>query len=252
VRRRPAALAVVAVLAAGCGLRAPRALKPATAEGLLGELAARRAAVVSLRARARLRTGVGGLWVREAVLVRRPDAVRVDVLSPFGLALAMGAQGDRLWAYPPSERTRYEGPATPENLTRVLGVPIGVADVVDVLLGLPPARTPTGRAELTTRGQEYRLRLPLADGAQTIWFAGDTLAVVRAEETHPGSTLTVAFGDYRDGFPHSVEVGATPAGAGARLAYDTVEPNAPLDPSFFAPPPASRVLPIEAAGRPPG
>jgi len=38
--------------------------------------------------------------------------------------------------------------------------------------------------------------VPLAGGSQTIWFAGETLAVLRAEERH-GSvvTLRVAFGD---------------------------------------------------------
>jgi outer membrane lipoprotein-sorting protein len=230
-------------------MRAPRAVRPAGADELLAVLAARREAVTSLRARARLRQGMSCLWTREALVVQRPDAVRIDVLSPFGLALALGTEGERLWAYPPSQATRYEGPATPENVTRFLGAPVSVADVVDVLLGVPPARTAVGDPEVTvTRAGEHRLTLPLADGQQTIWFAGDTLTVLRAEEVRPGGTvLRVTFEDYRDGFPHGLTVEVEPGSAGARIAYDSIEPNVRLDASLFAPPPAARVLPLEAA-----
>src|SRR5207247_176291 len=139
VRRGLLLVCVMGVLLlAGCAGRGPRVWRAVTAEGLLADLAARRAAVTSLRARARLQRGLTGLWTREALLVRRPDAVRIDVLSPFGLALAVGVQGPLLWAYPPAESTRYEGPASAANLTRLLGAPVEVGDVVDVLRGLPP------------------------------------------------------------------------------------------------------------------
>ncbi|TMB03339.1 MAG: hypothetical protein E6J57_03540, partial [Deltaproteobacteria bacterium] len=82
-RRGLLLVCVVGVLPlAGCFWRVPRVLRAVTAEELLADLAARRAAVTSLRARARLRSGLTGLWTREALLVRRPDAVRIDVLSP--------------------------------------------------------------------------------------------------------------------------------------------------------------------------
>jgi hypothetical protein len=247
--RGGAAASLVAVLLTGCALRAPRPLQPTSPAALLESLAARRAAVTSLRARARLRAGLEGVWTREAVLVRRPDAVRIDVLTPFGLALAIGARGEVLWAYPPSEGTRYEGPATPENLTRFLGAPIRVEDVVDVLLGMPPRRTPVGASVLAvTDGREYRLTVPIAEGIQTIWFAGDTLLVTRAEERRAGAAvLQVGFGDYRDGFPHLLDVSAPGRGTTVKVAYDVVEPNAPVEPALFAPPPAPRTMPLDAA-----
>ena len=243
---RPKMAWVALLVVVGCAARAPR-LRPTTAVELLDGLAARRAAVTSLRSRARLRNGLSGVWIREALLVRRPDAVRVDVLSPFGLALAVGVRGDLLWAYPPARGTRYEGPASPENMVRLLGAPLAVGDVVDVLLGVPPARDPVGPPVLAaTREGEYRLVIPLADGAQTIWFAGDTLLVRRAEETRAGGVvLRVAFDDYHDGFPHAVDV-SSEGRPPARLAYDAVEPNAALDAALFAPPPAARVLPLDA------
>jgi hypothetical protein len=190
--------------------------------------------------------------MRQAVLVRRPDSVRVDVLSPFGLVLALGTRDGFLWAYPPAEGTRYEGPATPANVTRFLGTPFAVADMVDILLGVPPARAVVGTPTLAvTREGDYRLTLPAGARVQTIWFAGDTLAVRRAEEAESGVVvLRVSFNDYRDGFPHTLDVGPPAGGAAARLAYDQVEPNPSLDGALFAPPSASRVLPLEAADEP--
>ena len=255
VLRAWAVAAVLAFLLPGCAARAPRPLRPATAADLLDGLAARRTAVSSLRARARLRAGLSGLWVREVVLVRRPDGVRIDVLSPFGLALALGVDGPLVWAYPPSQSTRYEGPATPENLRRFLGAPVAVDDIVDVLLGVPPARQPVDTPALSaTKEGGYRLTVPLARGTQTIWFAGDTLLVERAEESgDSGVALAVAFADYRDGFPYQVDV-AAPGGAAAQLTYDAVELNAAMDPVVFVAPPAPRVLPLDAVpadvGRP--
>lgn len=241
-------------MVAGCGFwrGAVRPAVPTSAEELLAGLAARRAAVTSLRARVRLRAGLGGAWTREALLVRRPDAVRIDVLSPFGLVLALGTCDAFLWAYPTGEGTRYEGPATPANVTRFLGAPFTVADLVDILLGVPPARTVVGTPtlELTHEG-EYRLTLPENGRVQTIRFTGDTLTVLGAEEVENGVVvMRVGFADYQDGFPRTLDVGAPGTGAGARLAYERVELNAPVDLKLFAPPPASQVMPLEAAGEP--
>jgi hypothetical protein len=204
-------------------------------------------AVTSLRGRARLRAGLRGAWTREAILVRRPAAIRIDVFSPLGLALAVGVHRGVLWAYPPAAATRYEGAATPANLSRFLGAPLAVADVIDVLLGVPPARAASGPPELSTTDEgEYRVTVPLAGGSQTIWFAGETLTVRRAEERSGDAlTLRLTFDDYRDAFPHAIEIAAPTAAADARLVFETVEPNAVLDPALFAPPPAPRVLPLE-------
>ena len=233
----------------GClpGARRLRPLPPATAAGLLEELSARRVAVQSLRARARLRAGIAGMWVREAILVRRPTSVRIDVLSPFGLALAVGTDGRLLWAYPAGNGTRYEGAATPGNLARFLGAPASVPDVVDILLGTAPRRTPAAPPTLrTTPDGEYELIVPLADGSQRLRFAGDPLRLIGADETHEGgAALRVAFGDFHDGFPRSLELAAAEQNARASVVYEAAEPNAAVDAGLFAPPPAGRVAPLE-------
>jgi len=237
------------VVLGGCGLRRPRpTLPPLAAETLLDRLAARRTEVTSLRARARVHAGLQGRWVRQAFLVRRPSEVRVDVLSPFGLVLALGARDDLLWAYPPADRTRFEGPATPANMARFLGAPVAIQDIVDILLGVPPARPATGPPQLeATPEREYRVTVPIDGGTQTIWFAGDSLVVVRAEESHAdGALLRLAFGDYQNGFPQALEVRSQDQSP-VQLDYEAVETNVTLDPQLFAPPPAPKVLPLESA-----
>jgi hypothetical protein len=245
---------LVAVLAlGGCALVRPvRPLPPRieglTAAQLLGRVAERRAARTSLRARARLKAGVAGLWTRQAVLVRRPDEVRMDVMSPFGLVLAVGTQRELLWAYNPSEQARFEGEASPANLARFLGAPVSVGDLVDVLMGLPPARVASRPPTLERApDQRWLVIVPVEGGEQRVWFDPYTLDPRRAEEQHGGVvTFTVAFDDYRDGFPRELDVSAPGVGSSARLAYDDVELNVPLDGSLFAPPSTPRVLPLPA------
>jgi hypothetical protein len=241
---------VAAVLAAGCAFRrpVPSLGPPVSAETLFAPLAARRVAITSLRARARVKSGLARLWVREALLVRRPDAVRMDVLSPMGLALAVGTISKTLWAYPPADGIRYEGAATPGNFARLLGAPVDVPDLIDILLGLPPHRDAVAPPDVEAVADgEYRVDLRFAEGAQTLWFATASHALLRVEESRTGAPLLrVSFTDYRDGMPHGLEVSAPDAGRAVSLTYDTVEPNAVIDPALFAPPPASQVLPLEA------
>jgi hypothetical protein len=249
--RRQGWIVLVALLA-GCSLfrGGPGPFRTGvTADELLTRLQERRAAVTSLRARARLKAGLAGMWTREAIVVRRPNEVRVDVLSPFGLALALGAGPETLWVYPPAQGVRFEGASSPENVARFLGAPVAINDLVDIMLGVAPARTPSGEVVLdVVEEDQYRLTVPFDGGVQTLWFAGDTLNLRRAEERRGDATaLQVVFDDYQDGFPHSLAVTAPIVGSSVQLAYDDVETNPTIDSSSFAPPPAPRVAPLESA-----
>ncbi len=254
---RPAVAPVwllVALALAGCSLTRrggpiPGGISP---EQLLGTLDTRRASLTSLRARARLKAGLATIWTRQIVLAQRPGEVRMDVLSPFGLALAIGAERGELWAYSPSDQVRYEGEASPANLARFLGAPVSVVDLVDILMGLPPARAATGPPSFARDpDQHIVITIPFDGGTQRLRFDPLTLLLERAEERRGDVvTFTVAFSDYRDGFPYALDVASPLAGSSARLAYDTVEANPALEATLFAPPAAPRVLPLDAAAAP--
>jgi outer membrane lipoprotein-sorting protein len=239
-------------LASGCTFFGERLrpARPTTAAELVSDMDARRKAVTSLRARMRLRSGLARMWTRQAVLVQRPAAIRIDVLSPFGLALALGTEGKTLWAFPPQQGVRYEGPASPANFARLLGTPLGVADLVDVLLGVAPARQTIGQPELEREGPDYVLTLRYQGGSQIVRFAADTLQMTRVEERRDGAPpIQVTFGDYRDGFARALDL-VGDKGVTASIAFDEVEPNAAIDAGAFEPPAAPKVLPLERAAAP--
>ena len=239
------------VLVTGCpSLGGLRPARETTVDQLVAGIEARRESVTSLRARMRLRSGLARMWTRQAVLVQRPSAIRIDVLSPFGLALALGTEGRTLWAFPPQQGVRYEGPASPASFARLLGTPLGVSELVDVLLGVPPARTPIAPPTLAHDGDEYVLTTPYEGGAQVVRFAADTLEINRIEEHRDGAApIHVTFGDYRDGFARTLDLVAE-GGARASIAFDEVERNATIDPAAFEPPTAQRVLPLDRAAAP--
>jgi len=248
VRRIAPLLLVLAV--GGCTLFRPaRPGLPAgtTAEALLADLDARRSLVHSVRARVKFRSGLAQVWARQAVLVQRPSGVRIDVLSPFGLALALGTDGETLWVYPPQDRLRYEGAATPENLSRFFGAPVRLDDLIDVLLGFPPHREPTAPPRLMPlAGGGGRVVIRFETGEQRLDFTGTPLRVQRADELRDGRlALRIDFGAYEDGFPREIDVSA-PDGSAARVRYVSVEPNVAIDEAVFRAPAATRVLPIEA------
>ena len=240
---------------AGCTL--PRPSRPPAAEGvtaerLLSGLDARRQQYTSMRARARLKAGLAGLWTRQVVLVQRPGEVRMDVMSPFGLALAVGTQNDVLWAYSPSNEARYEGEASPAQPVALPGR-AGVGPGSD-RPALRPAAAADRHRSADARslvGRRLVLSVAFDGGTQQLWFDPATLELRRAEERRGDAVaLTAEFGDYQGGFPHSLDVASPAAGSSAKLAYDAVEPNVPLDATLFAPPPAAHVLPLPAAPPP--
>lgn len=240
MRRGAAILLVAALAAAGCPGRVqlPRPATSIDPTRLLSDLDAQRSVVGGLRARAKLRSGVAGIWAREAVVVERPRSVRVDVLSPFGLALAVGTDGSLLWVYPPSEGVRYEGMATPENLARFFGIQVAIEDLVDILLGLPPRRVPVGAVTVAWQERAWRVEVPHASGVQILHVDPESRAVLEAVEHAEGETgeVRVRFHDRRDGFPHAIDVSAPEIDVDARLRYADVEYNPTIDASVFAGP----------------
>jgi hypothetical protein len=107
-------------------------------------VARRAAATGAYRAELRVRLAGPELRARTRALVafRRPDALRVEIPGPAGARLVAVARGGRLLAVFPAERAVFAGPATAADLERLLGIALEPGEVMDVLLGTPPARVP--------------------------------------------------------------------------------------------------------------
>ena len=108
-----------------------------------------------------------GANFRQVVLVRQPEDVHVQTLSPFGQTLQiLVSNGETLAFYDLEEQVFYSGQPTPGNLARLLPFYMTAGDIVRVLLGGPPLdqfHSDTDRYELSWDRDEgrYILSVPL-------------------------------------------------------------------------------------------
>jgi outer membrane lipoprotein-sorting protein len=227
-----------------------------SASDLNAALTARRQAVRSLRAVARLhyRDPAESNNSREALVVARPDRIRVEVLSVFGSLFVLTADDGALTAYARQEDTVYRGQASPENLWRYARLWLPVADLVEIVLGTPPQRRAPGtpQVEFDAATGWISLRQTLASGAQSVWFS-DTGFPVAAEERNGGGQVLwhATFAQYEDhgGIPVATRVGLElPAWSRSiDITLEDVDVNPTLDRSIFAvqTPPGSKVVNLD-------
>jgi outer membrane lipoprotein-sorting protein len=252
-RARLGVVLVAGVLLTACqpgklGPRLPLTL-PSAAQ-LQDALAARRAAVLSVRGFAQIayETGDENVGARHAVLARRPDHFRLEVLSPFGALAVIASDARELVVYARREAKIYRGPASPASVATYAQVPVGVEDVTAILLGTPPDRVATGPATVSRDEQAgaFKLTIPIADGRALIWFAPDTLVPVASETPLPdGARLRVAFADYKPigslPFPHAIDMRAEPGDHVVRVRYASPSLNTAITDTLFSFPPREGV-----------
>jgi outer membrane lipoprotein-sorting protein len=265
-RGLPGALAAALFVASGC--TSPVAVfpkpKPSIADSalaardLLARLGARYGKLKSFKALAEMDYEGNGdrLHVAEAVVVERPDRLRIEMMSPFGVALQIACDGRRLFAYHRGEKTFYGGGATADNLSRFTRLPLQARDVADLLVGLPPGRERRGRSriEFEEPTDLWRVTAPLADsGLQILWFDRERLLPVRTEEVdRDGSRRYLTrYADYREiagiDIPHEIELEIPAEDTKVRLTYSGIELNGKVSASLFRfqPPPGSRQVDLD-------
>jgi outer membrane biogenesis lipoprotein LolB len=250
---------VLAIVSAGCaGVRRPTPSVPSgrlpTAAELETVLASRRETVRSLRALSRLRyrDAHQSTSFRQALIVARPDRLRVEATSLFGAVFALTADDGALTAY--QDNTVYRGQASPENLRRYIHVGLPVRELVDIVLGTPPQRQ--GRhAQVSFDPQAGAVRLwqDVGHGALLVWFSEAELPVAAEERGVDGQVQWRAtFGDYeeRNGCPVATRIGLElpPGQRSLQMTLEDVDLNPVLDRSAFAlqTPPGSKVVSLDA------
>jgi outer membrane lipoprotein-sorting protein len=237
------------LLATACQPAKLRPRLPATtptAARLLDVLAERRVAVRSVRGFAQIayESGEENLGARHAVLVRRPDHFRLEVLSPFGALAVIASDAHELVVYARREAKIYRGPATAASVGAYTQVPVAVADVTAILLGTPPERVATGPAtvEPDEAAGAFKLVLPVGGGRELVWFDPETLVPVASETPLDGGLkLRVAFGDYKligsSRFPHAIDMRADPGDRVVRVRYASPSLNTDITDTLFSFPP---------------
>ena len=267
-RSRFALFVAAALVVGGCtALRVepetPRS-EPTTAvsaDTLLAGIDERSAAVQTFRALAQMHY-VGSsdtLAVKEVVAVERPNRLRIEMMSAFGVALQIASDGSRLCAYHRGDRTFYRGRATAANLSRFTRLDLELADVVDLLIGLPPHREWRGRPSIAfDRPQgNWRVETDLGDGGSlTVWFDPDSLLPVRATETSAaGAVRYIAkYGNYSVvsgvAMPAAVRFEVPAQEAKIDLRYSDVSLNSSMNAGLFSfdAPVGSKIVDLDAVG----
>jgi hypothetical protein len=76
---------------------------------------------------------------RALVAFERPDRLRIEVPGPGGLRLVAVSRAGRLTAVFPGDRAVFVAEASAESLDSLLGVRLTPGEVMDLLVGRPPA-----------------------------------------------------------------------------------------------------------------
>ena len=159
-------MAAAALALFACGPPCPT-IRHDDAERALRYHRSMRAPALSVRAEARVEQ-----WGREGrirgtvmMFLQRPDRVRFDAMTQFGPAAILTSDG-REFALTDLRENRYlTGPTCPENIARLLGIPLSGEDVARILLGDTPRIEATER-EISCRRGEYRISLRAVDGTR--------------------------------------------------------------------------------------
>lgn len=78
--------------------------------------------------------------LRVLLAFRRPEALRIEVPGPTGARLVAVARGGDLTAVFPGDRAAFIGKTTAADMEALLGVALAPAEVMDLLVGVPPPR----------------------------------------------------------------------------------------------------------------
>lgn len=192
---------------------------------------------------------------REVITVRRPEDLRIEAMSPFGVALVVAARDSKLAIFRSSDNTLMRGAANAATLDRFARVPLAPKPAVDLLMGLAPdpdilsASPESVHAETGVLVAVYRMP---DGGAIELGFSGDQLAMVRRRPADGSIGYEVHYADYRDigGLMMAYRVEADFPAAQTRVAFRYERPivNGTIADSMFqlSPGPSTKEIDLDS------
>jgi hypothetical protein len=193
----------------------------------------------------------GHLKAREQITLRRPAGLRVEAMSPLGVALIVVADAGQIAVFDPSRNTLMRGPATSETLERFARIPMEPRRAVRLLMGLAPDSATLSLAPSEVHDENGMKLLTYAprDGmVDQLGFAQNHLVLVRGKSASGQLIYEVKYGDYRDigaaTFPYEIDASFPATGTKLKLRYERPEIDRPIPDSTFtlSPGPATRLI----------
>jgi Domain of unknown function (DUF4292) len=255
MNRRPWPL-FLAVLA-GCPAHLDvRNVQAPDATALLAEVDAVDSRVTGIQSQAKAHVeGPGGKGnVTAFVAAAAPSSVHLEVLDFFGRPSGiLVSDGARFALFRSEPGVWLQGPATAENVGRLIPVELPPEQLVSMLLGRAP-RLADAHPELAVDAEANAFRITLREGqrSQELWVDPQRKRVVRSRLSGPGG-YELAFDEFEDvrdvPFPRKLSFTGS---ASVVLRYTDPRLNDTPAPSLFnaTPPPGA---PVEQVGalRPP-
>ena len=189
---------------------------------------------------------------QEAIVVQRPDRLRLETLSSFGVMLVVTANGDKISGFDTREKFFVHGKSSKENLVRLTRIPLELREIVALLVGLPPVGI-QGNWE----GKQNTLRRELRGGRSEVVTFDSKLGIpTKWDRSGPNgeielSALFSEFASTASGpFPMKISLEAPSQQKRVEIRYQEPELNVDLPPDLFVQekPQNVRELPIESLG----
>lgn len=190
---------------------------------------------------------------QEAVLVQRPDQLRLETLSLLGAILIVTANAKEIIGYHPREGVFVRGDRTKENIRRYTQIPLDLEEVTRLLLGLPPVQL---SAPWTQEGNAL-IFSPNSGKRDVVTFEAQQPVPTKWERFNRDGKveLSAGFGDYISTpaglFPSKIHFEAQLQNIMTlEIHYQEPEINTALPADLFSQqkPPNAQEVPIEAIG----
>jgi len=185
---------------------------------------------------------------RENITVSRPASLRVEAMSPFGVALIVATHGGQLQIFEPSKNKLIRAAANAATLDQFVQIPMEPGDAVTLLLGIAPGTeriAASAPAAITTEHPDADSIATMTvgfwrdanGGTSELGFEDGNLAMVRRRDAAGRIAYEVRYRDYHDiggvMFPYIVEADFPPAQSHLTIRYDRPIVNAQISPTVF-------------------
>jgi hypothetical protein len=189
---------------------------------------------------------------QEAVVVRRPDHLRLETLSPLGAILIVTVNGREIIGFHPREALFFRGESSRENLLRYTQVSLELEELTSLLVGLPPVESGG-----TWEGDQNSISKAGRGGRKdTVVFDPASVVPIKWERSAPdGKTeVSATFSDYSSTpaglFPLRIVFEAPMQRRRLEIRYQEPELNVSLPFDLFVQkkPAHATELPIESLG----
>ncbi len=221
---------------------------------LLNSIAQRREQFRSVRTLARVDYSgpEGKSGFQEAILVQRPDRLRLETLTLLGAILIVTVNEKEIIGYHPREGLFLRGQRSKENLLRYTQIPLELDEITALLLGLPPVEhglpaTLVGNVLVfsSNGGRRDRVAFESQLAIPTKWERLNALGQVE---------LMAHFTDYAATsaglFPGRILIESPPQAKRLQIRFEKPELNITLESQLFRQdkPHHAKEIPLEALG----